>query len=175
MEQRKGEKRKKTIPAWCVRCFSTLRFVLIPASLLRCSPVSERCYQQWENRVLSSPCFWLRLQRFPAVSVTKQCAGLGSKFEITRLLSQRLAKLHAKFCPSVTSLPGPVSESKLETGDIGGTCYAQQKKTPKVLLCMTVQMYLNSKCCSYGLPSALLLYELLVHSPAAILRAQNEC
>lgn len=163
------------IQAWCVRCFSTVRFVLVPASLLRCSPVSERCYQQWENWVLSSLCFWLRLQSFPAVSHTKQCVGLGSIFEITRLLYQRPAKLHAEFCPSVTSLPGPVSESNLQTGDIGHTCYSQQKKTPKVLLCMMVQMYLNSKCCSYGLPSALLLYELLIHSPAVILREQNEC
>lgn len=149
--------------------------MLVPASLLRCSPGSERCYQQWENRVLSSLCFWLRLQCFPAMSVTKQCAGLGSNFEIIRLLSQRLAKLHAKFCPSVTSLPGPVSESNVETGDIGSTCYAQQKKTPQVLLCMMAQMYLNSKCCSYGLPGALLLCELLVHSPAVIPRVQNEC
>lgn len=75
------------------------------------------------------------------MSVTKKCAGLGSNFEITRLPSQRLAKLHAKFCPSVTSLPGPVSESNLETGDIGDTCYAQQRKAPKVLLFMMVQIY----------------------------------
>lgn len=95
--------------------------------------MSGRCYkyQQWENPVHLSLCFWLNLQSFPVVSVTKHWAGLGSKCEITRLPSQRLADLHAKFCPSVTSLLGPVSESNLETDNIGGTCYTWQKKTRK--------------------------------------------
>lgn len=66
------------------------------------------------NLVLSSLCFWLRLKSFSVVSVTKQHAGLGSEFEITRLPSQRPSKLNAKFCPSVTSLLCPMSESNLE-------------------------------------------------------------
>lgn len=48
------------------------------------------------------------------VSVIKQHAELGSKLEITRLLFQTLSKLHAKFCPSVTSLLCPMSELDLE-------------------------------------------------------------
>lgn len=48
------------------------------------------------------------------VSVIKQHAGFGSKLEITRLLSQRSSKLHAKFCPSVTCLLCPMSDSDLE-------------------------------------------------------------
>lgn len=43
----------------------------------------------------------------------------------------KTGRLHAKFCPSVTSLLGPVSELNLEMGNIGGTCYTWQKKTRK--------------------------------------------
>lgn len=66
------------------------------------------------NLVLSSLCFWLRLKSFSVVSVTKHHAGFGSEFEITGLPSQRPSKLNAKFCPSVTSLLCPMSESNLE-------------------------------------------------------------
>lgn len=110
---------------------------------------------------------------FPSGVCYKAVCGTWQQLWDNKTSIPRLAKLHAKFCPSVTSLPGPVSESNLETSDIGGTCYARQRKTPMVLLFMMAQIYLNSKYCSYGLLSVLLFYELLVHSPSVVLSAWN--
>lgn len=119
------------------------------------------------NLVLSSLCFWLRLKSFSVVSVTKQHAGLGSEFEITRLPSQRPSKLNAKFCPSVTSLLCPVSDSNLELVTLEVLVMLGKTK-PKGLLFLTVRRHLNSSHCSDGLPGGVLLFHEFPYSARCV-------
>lgn len=89
------------------------------------------------NLVLSRLCFWLRLKSFPVVSVTKQHAGLGSKFEITRLLfkDRRSGMLNFAHLSPVSSVP---CQSQIWNWWHWRYLLCLARQNPKVLLFLVV-------------------------------------
>lgn len=133
------------------RQFCTLRFILATVLSLQRSPRGWNAtnINREEMRLCHNCVFWPRLWSFSVVCAIKQHAGLGCQLNRTRVLSKNRPSWLLNFA-HLSPVSCPMSESNVvvtvEVLVILGSA------NPKVLLSLTVGVYLNYSYFSHGFP-----------------------